>query len=263
MNRAQEARRIGGSLAISVAAIVMGAGCATVDPNASGLKVPAAQPALEALLQQAQSETQQGLHDQSRRTLREAAMAYPAAKEPWLRLAEDYFRSSDYGNAILAAQEVVQRDNKNPVAQSVLAVSGLRVSAQALGELRDRSRFEVGSKGEAVELTRQMRVHLGEPVLVPLKAGGEAESDSNAPAPRTRTAPPAGRNPTPPAPRKAAVVVEPSSAVKPIATNPAPATAPAPSARATPARPPQPAAAAKPAPPPPPRGNPNPFNVLD
>lgn len=261
MNRAQEARRIGGSLAISIAALVMGAGCATVDPNASGLKVPAAQPALEALLQQAQSETQQGLHDQSRRTLREAAMAYPAAKEPWLRLAEDYFRSSDYGNAILAAQEVVQRDNKNPVAQSVLAVSGLRVSAQALGELRDRSRFEVGSKGEAVELTRQMRVHLGEPVLVPQKPGGDAESDSNPPAPRTRTGPPAGRAPTPQASRNAAVAVEPSSAVKPIATKPA--TAPAPSARATPARPPQPAAAAKPAPPPPPRGNPNPFNVLD
>lgn len=107
-------------------------------------------------------------------------MAYPASKEPWLRLTEDYFRQGDYGNAILAAQEVTQRDARNPLAQSVLAVSGLRVSAQALGELRERASFEVGSRDEAVELTRQMRASLGEPVLVPVRQ--EAAPDGGRPA---------------------------------------------------------------------------------
>ena len=183
-----------------LAVLCISAGCASVEPVVAVPSASLAQQSLEAYLQQALGESQQGLNDKSRLTLREAAMAYPAAKEPWLRLAEDYFRQSDYGNAILAAQEVVQRDNKNPIAQSVLAVSGLRVSAQALGELRDRSRFEVGSKGEAVELTRQMRVHLGEPVLVPLKPGAEPPPETKAAAP---TPAPARPRPSAAAPPRA------------------------------------------------------------
>lgn len=244
------------SCLVVLAALWICAGCASVEPVVSASRATLAQQSLEAYLQQAVGESQQGLNDKARLTLREAAMAYPAAKEPWLRLAEDYFRQSDYGNAILAAQEVVQRDNKNPVAQSVLAVSGLRVSAQALGELRDRNRFEVGSKGEAVELTRQMRAHLGEPVLVPLKSGAEPSAETNA---ATQPTTPARARPSPAAaaraprpPRDEPVALDPAAAVKPVVSNPAPSSTARPAAARAP-QPTKPASA--------PRSNP--FTVLN
>ena len=64
----------------------------------------------------------------------------PTSKEPWLKLAEDYFEANNYGQAILASQEVLQRDPADSVATSVLAVSGLRVSASALSLLRQQQR---------------------------------------------------------------------------------------------------------------------------
>jgi hypothetical protein len=216
------------------------AGCASTDKlSDAGLPGSAAQPPLEGFLQQAQAASQQGLHDKSRRTLREAAMAYPAAKEPWLRLAEDYFRQGDYGNAILAAQEVTQRDARHPLAQSVLAVSGLRVSAQALGELRERSSFEVGSRDEAVELTKQMRTHLGEPVLVPVKADPAADGGRTATTPvvRPRPAAPGSRAQPEPAPARSAATSTPARSATATPARSAAAPAPARSASAqSPAR---------------------------
>jgi len=231
---------------VMAAVVALLAGCASTDKLAdAALPGGAAQPPLEAFLQQAQAASQQGLHDKSRRTLREAAMAYPAAKEPWLRLAEDYFRQGDYGNAILAAQEVTQRDARHPLAQSVLAVSGLRVSAQALGELRERASFDVGSRDEAVELTRQMRTHLGEPVLVPVKAEPVTDGVRNAAMPVVRPRPLAPSTParstapstpartaTAPAPARSASAPPPArSATAPAAVKPVAAAAPAPAAK--------------------------------
>lgn len=235
-------RRGSAPVAPVVMAVVVAllAGCASTDKlSDAGLPGSAAQPPLEGFLQQAQAASQQGLHDKSRRTLREAAMAYPAAKEPWLRLAEDYFRQGDYGNAILAAQEVTQRDARHPLAQSVLAVSGLRVSAQALGELRERSSFEVGSRDEAVELTKQMRTHLGEPVLVPVKADPAADGGRTATTPvvRPRPAAPGSRAQPEPAPARSAATSTPARSATATPARSAAAPAPARSASAqSPAR---------------------------
>jgi hypothetical protein len=274
-------RRGSAPVAPVVMAVVVAllAGCASTDKlSDAGLPGSAAQPPLEGFLQQAQAASQQGLHDKSRRTLREAAMAYPAAKEPWLRLAEDYFRQGDYGNAILAAQEVTQRDARHPLAQSVLAVSGLRVSAQALGELRERSSFEVGSRDEAVELTKQMRTHLGEPVLVPVKADPAADGGRTATTPvvRPRPAAPGSRAQPEPAPARSAATPTPArSAAAPAPARSASAQSPARSAAASTAV--KPVAAAAPASPAPVRAvaaaassapapvakGGNPFKVLD
>lgn len=266
---------------LALATLVMG-GCATTDPAAvvaeATSRKAAPQVELGDYLDQALQARQAGQVDKSRRLYREAAQSYPAAKEPWLQLAEDHFREGDYGHAILAAQEVLQRDAKNALAHSVLAVSGLRVSAQSLGELRDSSRFELGSRDEAVELTQQLKAHLGEAVLVPARPDASAEPARSAPpvAQRARAPSAAGRPPAPavataragartapPASNAAAATpggaasAAVASPVKPVTSRPVTAAAPA---RAT--TPPT----TSPSPPPAAAGataRPNPFKVLD
>jgi tetratricopeptide (TPR) repeat protein len=106
-------------------------------------------------------------HGKAREAWRAAAKDYPTAKLPWLRLSEDYFNTGDYGNAVLAAQETLQRDPRDRLANSVLAVSGLRLTAGSLAALRADGAYAVGSRDEAVAVTRALRDALGEPVLVP------------------------------------------------------------------------------------------------
>jgi tetratricopeptide (TPR) repeat protein len=208
-------------LAVASAAFV---GCATPTPPPAAAPV---QPSLEELMQRAQNSAKEGRREAARIEYRDAARAYPAVKAPWVKLAEDYFEANDYGNAILAAQEVQQRDPQDVLAQSILAVSGLRVSSAALIALRDQtSGVPSSTRDQAEALTRTLREALGETILVP-------RVEPPAPVPRPRTNRP-----------RTAVVPSPA----PIA-NPAAQTAPAPAlpgAAAPPARPPAPAPAANP-----------------
>lgn len=132
-------------------------------------------------MQQAGRAAKDGNRDGVRQTYRAAAKAYPASKEPWIKLAEDYFEAADYGNAILAAQEVLARDTSDGAAPSILAVSGLRVSASALQVLRAQNQIAGGTRMEAETMARTLREVLGEPVLVPRPA----------PAPKPRAPRPA------------------------------------------------------------------------
>lgn len=145
---------------------------------------PQAIMSLEEHLAQAGRAEGSGDKDKARGLYRQAARAYPVAEEPWRKLAESYFNVGDYGNAILASQEVMQRNPKDPTAASVLAISGLRLSTQALGVLREqadaqrakagtaakpmtKSAIIVAARLEAETLARNLRDVLGEPVLVP------------------------------------------------------------------------------------------------
>jgi len=110
---------------------------------------------------------QESNRTKERDTYRAAAAAYPARKEPWGRLADSYFEAADYGNAILAAQEVLQRDASDSVANSMLAVSGLRVSTAALVELRRQKSLGSDTRAQAEEIVQALRETLGESILVP------------------------------------------------------------------------------------------------
>jgi Tfp pilus assembly protein PilV len=153
-----------------------------------------------------------GDKEKAREFYRQASRAYPVAEEPWRKLAESYFNVGDYGNAILASQEVMQRNPKDAVAASVLAISGLRLSTQALGVLRDqadtqraragglkpltKSTIIVAARLEAETLARNLREVLGEPVLVPNDAPAAGQSaGGNRPRPRPAATP----NAAPPA----------------------------------------------------------------
>lgn len=94
-----------------------------------------------------------------------ATKADPAKKQPWLRIAQAQFDARNYGSAITAAQEVLLRDTSDVTAKSIMAVSGLRVSASALDQLRLANALGGNTREEAQTLARIMREALGESIL--------------------------------------------------------------------------------------------------
>lgn len=168
-----------------LAAGLLFTGCATT-PTPPTAAAPAVQ-SLAQYMQEASQAAGEGSKQRSRELYYTAAKTYPASKEPWLKLAEDYFEASNYGQAILAAQEVIQRDPDDSLATGVLAVSGLRVSAAALSTLRkQQTTLNGGTRTEAENLARVLRELLGEPVLVPRPA---AAASSPAPVVKPKRPP--------------------------------------------------------------------------
>lgn len=110
----------------------------------------------------------------------------PASKAPWLRKAQIHFDARQYGPAITAAQETLQRDTTDLTAKSILAVSGLRVSAQALEQLRKANEVNGSTRTEAESVAKLIREALGEPILVPPVAAASA-GDGAKPAPKAAT----------------------------------------------------------------------------
>jgi len=207
---------------IGSAAAMLG-GCATVAaPEATPAPVVVS---LEEWWSRGDAARKDGLHEAARGAYREGAKSYPTDKQPWLRLADDYFNVGDYGNAVLAAQEAIQRDPRDNAAHSVLAVSGLRITAGSLAALREQSGYPVGSREEALEVTRRLREALSDPSLLPVvsaPAAPAAASRKPKPAPRPNAT--AGASGTAaPAPAGAAPV----AAAKPPVAAPKAATAPA------------------------------------
>lgn len=114
----------------------------------------------------------------------------PASKTPWLRKAQIYFDARQYGQAITAAQETLQRDTTDLTAKSILAVSGLRVSAQALEQLRKANEVNGSARTEAESVAKLIREALGEPILVPPLAAASAPEAKPARAARRAALPP-------------------------------------------------------------------------
>jgi hypothetical protein len=191
--RGQKPRGNAGVLSV-VLAIAL-SGCAIAPPK--GPEPAPAVASLQEYMQQASKAAAEGGAGRARDTYRTAAKAYPASKEPWLKLAEDYFEATDYGNAILAAQEVMLRDANDNVAASILAVSGLRVSASALQSIRSQNRIAGNTRTEAETMARTLRDVLGESVLVPRPATAASAPPATAP-PRPRPKPAATATPAPP-----------------------------------------------------------------
>jgi tetratricopeptide (TPR) repeat protein len=130
-----------------------------------------------------------------------ATKADPSKKQPWLRMAQAQFDARNYGPAISAAQEVLQRDNADVTANSILAASGLRVSALALEQLRQANAVNVGTRQEAQLLAKTMRDALGESILpAPVAAAPEpakTKPNSGSPGARKAARPPAAALPAP------------------------------------------------------------------
>lgn len=223
-------------MGVCVAFVATLQGCASMgsqDPQAAKRLV---QEKLDESLSAADKAQKQGQTDQALQLLDEASRIDPAAKQPWLRKAQIHFEARQYGPAITQAHEVLQRDVNDLTAQSILAVSGLRVSATALEQLRKANEVTGSTRSEAESVARVIHQALGEPILLAPPAAAPGAPAERPPARRNaraapRVAPALGaiQRPTTAAPSAAAgpmSVVAPSNVSKPAAAaRPAPAAA--------------------------------------
>jgi len=99
--------------------------------------------------------------------LQRVGAQYPMRVEPWVRLASLHFESSDYGHAIVAADEALRRDPSSQHAMSIRAVAGLRVATSSLVDLRAQAPLSGSTRADAARLAIVLRGTLGEEVLVP------------------------------------------------------------------------------------------------
>lgn len=148
-------------LLLSLACAAVIAACAAPTPAP-----PPAPPAMATLLQQADSAIKAGQIDAAAATLKVAAKTYPTNKTPWLRIAQLSFDCHEYGEAITHAKKVLELDGADVVAQSLMAVSGLRVSSKALADLTMSNKFMSGDvRAEAQNLAFILRTSIGGEII--------------------------------------------------------------------------------------------------
>lgn len=233
MSRTGQGRRLRAAvfMGVCMAFVATLQGCASLgskDPQAEKRLV---QEKLDESLSAADKAQKQGQTDQALQLLDEASRIDPAAKQPWLRKAQIHFEARQYGPAITQAQEALQRDVNDLTAQSILAVSGLRVSASALDQLRKANEVTGSTRSEAESVARVIHQALGEPILLAPTAAGPVAPAEPPPARRNarvapRVAPVAANVPAVIQRPAAAPVAAPSTVSKPApAARPAPAAA--------------------------------------
>ena len=142
---------------------------------------PPAAPKLTDLLSQASQASAAGKKDQAVTVWKQAATAFPADKTPWVSIAQTRYESGQYGEAIQAAQEVLLRDPNDKMANSIIAISGLRLSTRALSDLSRQSNLAGPIKTESQDLARILRETLGDTVLVPPAAAQPVRAAARTP----------------------------------------------------------------------------------
>ncbi|CAB3792636.1 hypothetical protein LMG28688_03570 [Paraburkholderia caffeinitolerans] len=146
------------------------AGCAS-----QGNSLSASPEAFNKALADADALSKGGSQDQAIAAYQKLAAADPTREEPWSRIAQIQFQQQHYGQAIVAAQEALQRDQTDRAAKSVLAVAGLRVATQSLGELRQDASLQGDAKTDAQALAKELRDTLGEDALFPPDQNAKAK----------------------------------------------------------------------------------------
>lgn len=207
-------------MGVCVAFVATLQGCASMGSKDPQAEKRLLQEKLDESLGAAEKAQKQGQIDQALQLLDEASRIDPAAKQPWLRKAQIHFEARQYGPAITQAQEALQRDINDLTAQSILAVSGLRVSASALEQLRKANEVTGSTRSEAESVARIIREALGEPILIAPTAAG----------PVAPVVEPASRRNARAVSRGVSRVAPAVTPIAPNVSKPAPAVRPAPAA---------------------------------
>ncbi len=194
-------------------------GCATA-PEKPPVAAPAVVP-LAQMLEQADKSRSDGHLQRAREGYRSAAATYPTEHVPWVRLAQSHFEAADYGNAIVAAEEAVQRSPGDQTALGILAVSGLRVSSRAVSNLSEKQVLG-DTRSQAELIVQTLRSVLGEPILVrsddatPSAASSEKPAVARPARPPIKPIPPAASASTPTPATNAASSKKPTSTANPF-----------------------------------------------
>jgi len=158
-----------------------------------------------ALLGRAEADVSVGKVESALLAFDQAARADPIRKEPWVRTAQLQFDAGNYGRAIVAAEEVLQRDPTDKVADSVLTVAGLRIASESLKRLQGNGALASDTaRTEAERLAATMRATMGEDIL----DSGDDEPKARRSSRRRSTA------------RRAAPAAAPKAESKPATANP-------------------------------------------
>lgn len=134
-------------------------------------------PSLDELMAKATQAAGSGNNEAAIGLWKQAADAFPADKNPWARMAQTRYDAGQYGDAIINAQEVLVRDPADKLANSVIAISGLRLSTRALADLSRQNNLSGPLRTESQDLAKLLRESLGETVLVPTPAAAQARGD--------------------------------------------------------------------------------------
>lgn len=177
MNTVISLGRIGRFIGAAVCAVSLSA-CMTTPPVAQKPVIPS----MEDMLAKASQASGSGQKEQAVTLWKEAAVAYPADKTPWTNIAQTRYEAGQYGDAIVSAQEVLVRDPNDRLANSIIAISGLRLSTRALSDLSRQNNLSGSLRTESQDLAKLLRESLGETVLVP------PQPPQNATPPRNTTA---------------------------------------------------------------------------
>ncbi len=134
----------------------------------------------ETVMANAEAQVATAGPDASIKAFEDASKSDPTRKEPWIRIAQLQFDQGNYARAIVAAEEVLQRDPDDLVADGVLTVAGFRVANLSLQRLQGRGALaSETARKEAQTLADTLRTTMGDAVLVVEKPK---------PRPRTRSA---------------------------------------------------------------------------
>jgi predicted Zn-dependent protease len=146
----------------SVVCVAILSACASGGAGSGAAKAPT----IAAAMAEADAAVMAGQNDKAYGILKSASSAFPTEKTPWVRMAQMRFDSNNYGEAIVNALEALERDPDDTLANSIVAVSGLRVTSKALADLSIKNNITGNVRTEAQDLAKLLRSSLGEQDLV-------------------------------------------------------------------------------------------------
>jgi predicted Zn-dependent protease len=177
--------------AASILCIALLSGCASTGEGTAAARP--AQKTVAAAMAEADAAVMAGQNDKAYSILKHAGAAFPAEKTPWVRMAQMRFDSANYGEAIVNALAALERDPEDTLANSIVAVSGLRVTSRSLADLSEKNNLTGNVRTEAQELAKLLRANLNENELVPGANRGGAVRAAAGQAKKVIAAPSAAR----------------------------------------------------------------------
>jgi septal ring-binding cell division protein DamX len=149
----------------SLVCVALLSACASSSTSPTAEAPVARTTSVKAAMAEANAAALSGRPDKAYTLLKQASITYPNDKAPWVRMAQMRFDSNNYGDAIVNALEALRRDPDDTLANSVVAVSGLRLSSKALSDLTRKNNLSGSVRTEAQDLARLLRTSLGEDTL--------------------------------------------------------------------------------------------------